>query len=51
LLDDHHRIAGSIVGGRPIKSRDQMRSHVEAVARFCERLSCGAILTRLIKWR
>jgi GntR family transcriptional regulator, transcriptional repressor for pyruvate dehydrogenase complex len=51
LLDDHQRIASSIVAGRPIKSRDQMRSHIEAVAQLCERLSGGAILTKLIEWR
>ena len=41
----------AIIAGKPIKSRDEMRGHLEGVAAFYNRLSGGAVLDQLIEWR
>lgn len=51
LLHDHRVIAAAIIAGKPIKSRDEMRIHLEGVAAFYNRLSGGAVLDQLIEWR
>jgi DNA-binding FadR family transcriptional regulator len=51
LLHDHRLIAAAIIAGKPIKSRDMMRVHLERVADFYDQLSGGEILDQLIEWR
>jgi GntR family transcriptional regulator, transcriptional repressor for pyruvate dehydrogenase complex len=51
LLHDHRSIASAIIAGKPIKARDEMRSHLERVAAFYERSTGGAVLDQLIEWR
>ena len=51
LLHDHRLIAAAIIAGKPIKSRDLMRVHLERVADFYDQLSGGEILDQLIEWR
>ena len=51
LLHDHRVIAAAIIAGKPIKARDQMRAHLEGIAKFYNRLSGGAVVDQLIEWR
>ena len=51
LLHDHRLIAATIIAGKPIKARDQMRVHLERVAEYYDRLSGGEVLDQLIEWR
>jgi GntR family transcriptional repressor for pyruvate dehydrogenase complex len=51
LLHDHREIAAAIIAGKPIKARDQMRAHLEGVAKFYDELSGGDIVDQLIEWR
>jgi len=51
LLHDHHVIASAIIAGKPIKARDQMRAHLEGIAKFYDRLSDGGVVDQLIEWR
>lgn len=51
LQHDHRQIAAAIIAGKPIKSRDLMRAHLDGVAKFYDRLSGGAVVDQLIEWR
>jgi GntR family transcriptional regulator, transcriptional repressor for pyruvate dehydrogenase complex len=51
LLHDHRVIAAAIIAGKPIKARDLMRSHLEGIAKFYDRLSGGAVVDQSIEWR
>lgn len=51
LLHDHRQIAASIIAGKPIKARDQMRDHLIGIAHFYNRLSNGTVADQLIEWR
>lgn len=51
IHDDHGTIADTVVAGKPIKARDEMRAHLVRVAEYYEAISEESYVDRLIEWR